>query len=538
MTFSHLTIRTRLRLGFASILAAVILVSGIGIVELGRANTSTEHIVDVNMPKIDHLQEMSDSVHVVARVVRTIAMLQDPAAIAAENAKIKAARDKYDTALNALAAMPLDADGQAFVRTIRERQDAVRPMNNRFIEMSQAGDAGAVDYLLKTAGPATYAWQDAIREFVDLQKKKSQDDAQVAADAYDRALTLMLGVTALSLLAGGAFAVLTSCSISQPLAQAVDLARTVAAGDLSSTVAVDAGDKSETGDLLRALGDMNGALNRIVRQVREGSETLGAHAREIATGNLDLSRRTEQQAGAIEETASSMEELASTVKLNADNAREASILASNTALIAGHGGDVVGQVVQRMASIEQTSGRIVDIISVIDGIAFQTNILALNAAVEAARAGEQGRGFAVVASEVRTLAQRSATAAHDIKHLITASVDEIRSGGELARDAGATMGEIVDGIGRVSQFVTDIAGASGEQSAGIEQVYAAVSEIDQITQSNAALVEELAATAEGLNDRAEELGVLVQHFRVDARRGVAQGADSRALMVQGAALPA
>jgi len=532
MTFSHLTISTRLRLGFASILAAVVLVSGIGIVELGRANEATHHIVDANLAKINELEEMSDSVHVVARVIRSIALLQDQEAAAREGAKIVAAREKYNAAVKALAAMQLDDAGRDFIAKIGALQDKVRPMNDRFIEMSRAGEAGAIQYLLTVAGPVTNEWQDTIREFISLQKKKSVDDARIAAEAYDRALSLMLAVTALSLLVGGGLAFVIARSITVPMAQAVALARTVAAGDLSGSVQVEAANRSETGELLRALADMNGSLNRIVRQVREGADVLGSHAREIATGNLDLSSRTEQQAGAIEETASSMEELSSTVKQNADNANEASVLAGNTAQIAGHGGQVVGQVVARMASIEATSAKIVDIISVIDGIAFQTNILALNAAVEAARAGEQGRGFAVVASEVRNLAQRSSTAAHEIKHLITASVEEIRNGGELARDAGVTMGEIVDGIAKVSQFVTDIANASREQSTGIEQTYAAVSEIDQITQSNAALVEELAATAEGLNSRAEELGVLVQHFRVDARQGAAQASGTRALVLQ------
>lgn len=273
-------------------------------------------------------------------------------------------------------------------------------------------------------------------------------------------------------------------------------------------------DITETGTLLRALNEMSQELNGIVNRVREGANTLTMSSAEIAQGNLDLSSRTEQQAGALQQTAASMEELAATVKNNADNVKSASALASDTAQVAAHGGVVVGQVVNVMHGIESSSARIVDIIDVIDGIAFQTNILALNAAVEAARAGEQGRGFAVVASEVRTLAQRSATAAHQIKDLIHASVDQIKTGGTLVRDAGTTMERIVGGIGKVSSLVSEIATATGEQAVGIEETHLAVSALDRINQENAALVEEIAAGAVSLKDEAQTLEQTVSRFQL------------------------
>lgn len=531
MNFSYLAIGARLQLGFASILAIVVLVAAIGIYELDRANDATKKIVEVNIEKMDHLEEMSNSVHIVARVVRTLAILRVSDQAVQERQKIAIARDKYDDAFDALRKMPLDSEGREFVRSITEIQNATRLLNNKFVEMSSAADPGAASYLLTVAGPATNEWQNRIRNFISLQKKKSLDDAAVAEKAFREALLAMCIVTLLALLVGIILAIKISRSIIGPINTAVNLARKVAAGDLTSHVEVDPNNRSESGVLISVLAEMNSSLNGIVREVREGAVASSDNAKEIADGNLDLSNRTEQQASALEESASSLEEITAAVRQNAENASQASLLASDTVSIAERGGEAVNEVVERMASIEESSKRIVAIISVIDSIAFQTNILALNAAVEAARAGEQGRGFAVVASEVRTLAQRSATAAQEIKQLITTSVSEIASGGDLARDAGITMTKIVAAIGKVSQFVADISHANREQSTGIEQTFAAVSEIDRLTQSNAALVEQLAATAENLNERANGLSVLVRHFIVNENIPSLERSTGRSLVL-------
>jgi methyl-accepting chemotaxis protein len=291
------------------------------------------------------------------------------------------------------------------------------------------------------------------------------------------------------------------------------VARTVAAGDLTSSIEVRTQD--ETGQLMQAMKEMNDSLARIVGQVRAGTQTIAAASGQIATGNADLSARTESQASSLEETASSMEELTSTVKQNADNARQANTLAVSAAGTAARGGAVVAEVVTTMGSINQSSRKIADIIGVIDGIAFQTNILALNAAVEAARAGEQGRGFAVVAGEVRSLAQRSASAAREIKVLITDSVQRVDAGSRLVNDAGATMDEIVVGIRRVADIMAEITAATQEQSAGIEQVNQAIGQMDEVTQQNAALVEQAAAAAGALQEQASSLENVVRVFRIN-----------------------
>ena len=305
-------------------------------------------------------------------------------------------------------------------------------------------------------------------------------------------------------------------SIIRPLNHAIAIARHVADGELTSSIEVKSRD--ETGQLLKALKDMNHSLGGIIGEVRHTTDSISTAAKEIASGNSDLSQRTEQQASSLEETASSMEELTSTVKQNAENAKQANQLASNASDIAIKGGVAVGEVVQTMASISTSSKKIVDIISVIEGIAFQTNILALNAAVEAARAGEQGRGFAVVATEVRNLAQRSAAAAKEIKALIGDSVDKVETGSKQVDQAGATMEEIVSAVKRVTDIMSEIAAASNEQSAGIEQVNQAIIQMDEVTQQNAALVEQAAAAAEAMQEQAGNLMEAVSIFKLEANK--------------------
>ena len=353
-----------------------------------------------------------------------------------------------------------------------------------------------------------------LMKIQDLNDGIAKSSVQEGGDALVQAKRMMVGSALLAMLVAVCCAVYITGTITRPLNLAVKVARTVASGDLSSRIEVRT--TEETGQLLGALKEMNDSLVRIVGQVRSGTDTIATASTQIATGNLDLSSRTEEQASSLEETASSMEELTSTVRANADNVRQASELAASASGVAVRGGQMVGRVVATMEAINQSSNKIVDIISVIDGIAFQTNILALNAAVEAARAGEQGRGFAVVASEVRNLAQRSATAAKEIKVLIGDSVGQVDAGSKLVAEAGATMDEIVASVKRVTDIMGDISMATQEQSAGIDQINTAVSQMDNVTQQNAALVEQAAAAAASLQEQAGGLAEVVSVFRIDS----------------------
>ena len=325
-------------------------------------------------------------------------------------------------------------------------------------------------------------------------------------------LVLMGGGLVLLMALGAALMWAIARSTTVAIAQAVKVAQTVAAGDLTSHI--DVRGRDETAQLLQALKTMNDGLAQVVSQVRQGSDHIATGSSQIATGNADLSQRTEEQASNLQQTAASMEQLTSTVQQNAETARQASAIVRGATDAAREGGQTVGQVVTTMEAISQSSRRIHDIIGVIDGIAFQTNILALNAAVEAARAGEQGRGFAVVAAEVRNLAQRSAEAAKQIKQLIGESVDRVEAGTALVADAGASVGRIVDQVAQVNQLIETIASASAEQAGGIAQVGNAVAQLDQVTQQNAALVEESAAAADSLQGQAQRLAALVGHFRL------------------------
>ena len=375
------------------------------------------------------------------------------------------------------------------------------------------------------AGDAAVKGKD--REPAELLDQASQQivaatrDSAAAAEAASKRATL-LSLLAMALGSGAAIVagVFVSRSIVRPLERAVEVAQTVAGGDLRACIEVTSND--ETGQLLQALKDMNASLTQIVGKVRSGAETITVASDEIASGNMDLSSRTEQQAGALEETASSIEELTSTVKQNADNARQANQLAISACDVAVKGGDVVERAVTTMGAISESSKQIVDIIGVIDGIAFQTNILALNAAVEAARAGEQGRGFAVVASEVRNLAQRSASAAKEIKALIGDSVARVEAGSALVNETGTTMNEIVASVKRVMDIMGEISAASAEQGAGIEQINIAVTEMDTATQQNAALVEEAAAAAQALREQTVALNEVVGVFKLEGDAMAAQ----------------
>jgi methyl-accepting chemotaxis protein len=407
------------------------------------------------------------------------------------------------------------------------------------MEAKKADDAAAAEKIYNEAfEPAAQAYQAGLKELLAMQRQEIDELTRAIKASYEKRAQLVLLLNVLMVALGALGAALITRSITRPLGKAVLVAQTVAAGDL--TTSFDSQPRDEVGDLMRALQSMNGALATVVSDVKQGTETIAGAAAEIANGNLDLSARTEQQAGSLEETASSMEELTSTVRQNAANAGQANQMAQAASNVAARGGDIVGQVVQTMGAIEASSRKIVDIIAVIDGIAFQTNILALNAAVEAARAGEQGRGFAVVASEVRNLAQRSAAAAKEIKTLIGDSVDQVSAGTRLVEDAGTTMKEVVSSVVRVSDIMSEITAASREQSLGIDQVNEAIAQMDQVTQQNAALVEEAAAAAAGMQDQAGQLAQLVRRFRLDdspAQAATRPAGHARAARPAAAALP-
>ncbi|NPT44548.1 HAMP domain-containing protein [Paraburkholderia sp. 1N] len=409
--------------------------------------------------------------------------------------------------------LPRDADEDRLAQDVIAKRDALHQQLDLFSATIAANDQTKIVDSAKRL-QMTYTdlatSDDALRKFQFVSAKQGYDSAQNSFEVFRT-------VSAVALLVGVLAAVMSYLTLSRAIARPLDAALghfdEISAGDLRRPVVITSRD--EMGQLLEGIAKMQRSLTETVRTVRSGSESIATATRQIAAGNIDLSSRTEEQASALQETASSMEELTGTVKQNADNARQASSLAANASEIANKGSAVVGQVVGTMGDINQSSAKIADIISIIEGIAFQTNILALNAAVEAARAGEEGRGFAVVAGEVRSLAQRSSAAAKEIKELIDTSVERVQSGSALVDEAGRTMTEIIGAVQRVTDIMGEIAAASEEQSSGIDQVARAVTQMDEVTQQNAALVEEAAAAASSLEDQAGKLRTAVAVFQLD-----------------------
>lgn len=485
----------------------------ISLFELKEMEATLREVVLLNNTKTKLVTQMSESIHVQSRVMRTITLLDDSESMAAQRKKLEVARAEYHDAAIRLYALPTTESGQAIRDKIKKALELARIENDRVLDMAAANeDEAAVAYLLRRAGPATQLLQDALHENANLQEAVTAASFKEAEEAYATDLLVLGGLTSTAVLFGTATAIIVSRSITTPITAAVQVARTVASGDLTSRI--ERFSRDETGELLFALREMNDGLVNIVTNVRAGAENITTAACEISDRNLDLSRRTEQQASSLEETAASTEQLAETTRQNALSARRADELAVSAADSAKHGSHVVEKVVSTMENINVSARKIEQIIAVIDGIAFQTNILALNAAVEAARAGEQGRGFAVVASEVRTLAQSSASAAKDIKLLIDNSVLTINKGSELVRDAGESIRLIVEKIESVSATVKEIALASAEQASRIGQVSIAVSDLERVTQQNAAQVEEGAGAAESLRGEAIALAQTVSTFKL------------------------
>ncbi|MEB0137464.1 MULTISPECIES: methyl-accepting chemotaxis protein [unclassified Undibacterium] len=519
MNTRNLKIGARLGIGYAILLFLLLSIAALGLNGMARSNQALHRIVDVNVQKMNLLNDMSGSLNVVSRILRTLALLSTDTQIAAENKILLDARVKYDGATEHLRQLPLDQADQAMLAKIDANRKRARDINNHYIDLVKTNKGAAIDVLLKEVVPMNAIRLARLDEFIDLQKEKNKTDIALAEQVYRQALTLTLALSSLALILGVLIAYFSTRAIVGPITIAVRVAETIAAGDLSLQIASERSD--ETGQLLNALKLMNANLLAIVKQVRGGTDAIATASSQIATGNLDLSSRTEQQASSLEETASSMEELTSTVKHNADNAHQAKQLAISASSAAAQGGVVVAQVVDTMGGIHTSSRKIVDIISVIEGIAFQTNILALNAAVEAARAGEQGRGFAVVAAEVRNLAQRSALAAKEIKTLIDDSVEKVEVGSRLVSQAGQTMQSVVSSIQSVTDIMAEISAANHEQSSGIEQINQAITQMDEVTQQNAALVEQAAAAAAALETEAGSLSQVVAVFHIGAANAAA-----------------
>jgi methyl-accepting chemotaxis protein len=502
-------------LGMAIIFMIGIAVEGIS--NLGKLNSNTKDLAVDKVPKVILAYETIGGLNDIARAMRNAMLSTDPAVVKAELERVEKRRvenvERLDK-LGKLIADDGDPQSKLKLQAVLEAREKYVVVQSAFLKMStdQSQRDESVKYLLTTVRKEQTAYLNALTDMVKFQIAAVEETSVVAERAYAGSRTTMIVLTVVAAaLAAWVLYVITR-SITLPLNRAVGMAQAVAGGDL--TMRMECHTTEETGQLLRALIDMNDALARTVGQVRSGTDTIATASNEIASGNLDLSSRTEQQASSLEETASSMEELTSTVSQNAENARQATKLVVTASDYATKGGQVVGQVVTTMGAIKESSSKIVDIISVIDGIAFQTNILALNAAVEAARAGEQGRGFAVVASEVRNLAQRSASAAREIKELIGRSVETVDAGAALVSQAGATMEGIVQSVQQVAEIMHQISAASSEQSTGIEQVNQAIVSIDDVTQQNAALVEQAAAAAQSMRDQADLLAQAVSVFKL------------------------
>jgi methyl-accepting chemotaxis protein len=509
----------RLGLGFALVLVLLVMVTVVGVLRMAQIQNRLDHVVNVNNVVTRLVVDMRNNVSERVTSLRTLTLMTDPSDMEPELNRFKEQTAKYDALqqkLSAKFAVEASNEEKALLAQIKDAEGVTMPAVSKASALYLANNAmDATRVMVKEIRPAQKKWTESLEQLAALEDKLNNQTQADAEAQFVSARNFMLVLLALAVAMGVVAATVITRGLLKQLGAepgyAGSIAGSIAHGDLSIAIDTKA---SDNGSLLAEMKQMRNSLVDIVSQVRRGTHTITTASREIAAGNTDLSSRTELQASSLEKTASAMEELTSTVKQNADNAREANQLAATASNVARKGGEVVSQVVGTMGEINSSASKIADIIGVIDGIAFQTNILALNAAVEAARAGEQGRGFAVVASEVRNLAQRSAAAAKEIKTLIGDSVEKIGRGSKLVGEAGVTMEEVVDSVKRVTDIMSDIANASAEQSAGIEQVNLSIIEMDGMTQQNAALVEQAAAAFQSLQDQAAELQRVVSIFKL------------------------
>ncbi|MYN41005.1 HAMP domain-containing protein [Duganella sp. FT109W] len=526
MKFPQLNTGMRVMASFAALLMVMACMSVLSLWRLQTANDTASNLVHEKLARQQLTSELLGVTELNGLRAMSIARSDSLEVADIFQSQLTAGDQRAAEMERQLAAMPAGGEEAGLLRAVAGKKAAFMALRGELFKFKDSGRTQEVGDLLDNKWPAMFkAYAGALAQLLAYQTGQAQTLAAQSASQYQSSRALLIGFGLATLALGAVLAWLLTRSIVRPLTQAVSLAEQVAGGELRGALAHDRSD--EIGKLFDALSHMTGRLAYTVGRVRDGAVAIDSASREIANGNLDLSRRTEHQAGALEETASAMEELTSAVRQNSSNARQANQLALSASEVAGKGGAVVSEVVRTMASINDYAHKISDITSVIDSIAFQTNILALNAAVEAARAGEQGRGFAVVASEVRSLAHRSAEAAKEIKKLIQDSAERVANGSALAETAGATMSDIVASVHKVTAIIGDISAASAEQEHGILQVNTAISDMDGVTQQNAALVEEAAAAAEAMQTQARELAELVGSFKLDAQQAVIQPLPQR-----------
>jgi methyl-accepting chemotaxis protein len=516
MNLNNLRVGTRLGAGFAVILLLLAVMLAGAIWRLHSTSEAMRTMMQTPLTKERMTEEWYRSVAAGLVRAKAVAKSSDASleAMFANEGKESNPRGGNANIAKDIQKLGLAPEEQKLFEAVSKNRDAYTSARDKLMAAKRGGNPDEATRIFDTDfAQIAPRYNASLQAFLDYQRKQIDKTAQAIEESSNKSTTLLLWLGGVTLLLGALFARMLTRSITLPLSQAVEMAESVASGDLTRHIEVTRTD--EIGQLLMALKHMNDSLVQIVGDVRSGTQTIATASSEIASGNLDLSSRTEEQASSLEQTAASMEELTSTVKQNADNARQANQLAISASEVAVKGGMVVSEVVDTMGSINSSAKKIVDIIGVIDSIAFQTNILALNAAVEAARAGEQGRGFAVVASEVRSLAQRSAAAAKEIKALIDDSVYKVDAGAKLVDQAGVTMHEIVESVKRVTDIMGEITAASQEQTSGIEQVNKAITQMDQVTQQNAALVEEAAAASESMQQQAANLAQAISVFKLD-----------------------